>query len=152
MIRELKGWHILAAFVMFYAVIITVNMTLAFSAVRTFPGLEVKNSYVASQAFDADRTAQLALGWEIGLETQGDELTLTIHDAEGRAIAPEITRATLGRATHVGEDQEVVFHFDGRQHLAVIEPLGAGNWNLRLVAIAADGTEFKQRIVLWVRG
>ncbi|MEM6303459.1 MAG: FixH family protein [Pseudomonadota bacterium] len=149
MIRELKGWHVLLAFIGFYAVIITVNLTLAFSAVRTFPGLEVKNSYVASQFFDADREAQLALGWKIDLATQGDELTLRIDDRTG-PVAPQITRATLGRATHVGEDQEVVFHFDGDKHLGIIKPLGPGNWNLRLVAIAANGTEFKQRIVLWV--
>ncbi|MEL7166845.1 MAG: FixH family protein [Pseudomonadota bacterium] len=149
MIRELKGWHILLAFMAFYAVIISVNLTLAFSAVRTFPGLEVKNSYVASQFFDTDREAQLALGWTVALSTEADELVLRIDDAYG-AVAPDITRATLGRATHVGEDQEVVFHFDGDRHLAIIRPLGRGNWNLRLVAIAEDGTTFKQRIVLWV--
>ncbi|MEL6551570.1 MAG: FixH family protein [Pseudomonadota bacterium] len=150
MIRELKGWHVLAAFIAFYAVIITVNLTLAFNAVGTFPGLEVKNSYVASQAFDRDREAQLALGWEIDLTTEGDELRLAISDARG-PVAPDITRATLGRATHVGEDQEVVFHFDGTTHLGIIEPLGPGNWNLRLAAVAEDGTVFRQRIVLWVR-
>lgn len=150
MIRELRGWHILLAFIAFYGVIITVNMTLAVSAVRTFPGLEVKNSYVASQFFDADREAQLALGWEIDLSTEGDELSLRITDALG-PVAPEITRATLGRPTHVGEDQEVVFHFDGERHLAVIKPLSRGNWNLRLAAVADNGTEFKQRIVMRVR-
>ncbi len=45
-----------------FAVIIAVNLVLAFKAVRTFPGLEVENSYVASQTFDAERTAQEALG------------------------------------------------------------------------------------------
>ena len=45
--------------------IIAVNLTLAFKAVTTFPGLEVKNSYVASQNFDADRAAQQALGWQV---------------------------------------------------------------------------------------
>ncbi|MEM8592114.1 MAG: FixH family protein [Pseudomonadota bacterium] len=150
MIRELKGWHILLAFIAFYGVIITVNFTLAFNAVSTFPGLEVKNSYVASQLFDEDREKQLALGWEIDLATEGDELTLRIDNSAG-PVAPEITRATLGRATHVGEDQEVVFYFDGDKHIAVIKPLGPGNWNLRLAALADNGTEFKQRIVLWVK-
>ena len=36
-----------------FAVIIGVNVTMAVLAVGTFPGLEVKNSYVASQSFDA---------------------------------------------------------------------------------------------------
>ncbi|MEO0487522.1 MAG: FixH family protein [Pseudomonadota bacterium] len=149
MITELKGWHVLAAFFAFYGVIITVNLTLAFNAVSTFPGLEVKNSYVASQYFDDDRDAQLALGWDIDARAQGDHLVLSITDAGG-PVAPEITRATLGRATHVAEDQELSFTFDGTAHHADIVPLAAGNWNLRLVAHAADGTEFKQRVVLHV--
>ena len=61
---EIKGWHVALWFSMAFGVIIAVNLTLAFNAVRTFPGLEVKNSYVASQSFDADRAAQNALGWD----------------------------------------------------------------------------------------
>ncbi|MEO1640989.1 MAG: FixH family protein [Pseudomonadota bacterium] len=150
MTQELKGRHVLMIFVACFSVIIAANLTLAFSAVKTFPGLEVKNSYVASQHFEADREAQLALGWDIGVELEGDLLKLAIAYADG-PVAPEITRATLGRATHVFEDQELAFRFDGQAHLAEISPLGAGNWNLRLVAVAPDGTEFKQRIPLWVR-
>ncbi|MEM9970975.1 MAG: FixH family protein, partial [Pseudomonadota bacterium] len=44
MVKELKGWHVATMFVCGFAIIIAVNLTLAFSAVRTFPGLEVKNS------------------------------------------------------------------------------------------------------------
>ena len=149
MIAELKGRHVALMFVTGFSIIIAVNLTLAFSAVRTFPGLEVKNSYVASQAFDADRAAQLALGWDIDFRADGERAVLSIADAHG-AVAPEITRATLGRATHVGEDQELTFRFDGAGHVAEITPLAPGNWNLRLVAVAPDGTEFKQRIVLRV--
>ncbi|MEL7345657.1 MAG: FixH family protein, partial [Pseudomonadota bacterium] len=49
--RQLTGWHVFGMFALAFGIIISVNMTLAFQAVRTFPGLEVKNSYVASQAF-----------------------------------------------------------------------------------------------------
>ncbi|MEM7295262.1 MAG: FixH family protein [Pseudomonadota bacterium] len=151
MISELRGRHVLAMFVAGFGVIIAVNLTLAFSAVRTFPGLEVKNSYIANQAFDAERVAQLALGWEIDLTQEGDVLTLVITD-EGGPVAPRITHATLGRATHISEDQELSFTFDGQAHRATITPLAPGNWNLRLVAVAENGTAFKQRVALWVRG
>ena len=56
--RTLTGWHVFAIFVGCFSVIITVNLTLAFQAVNTFPGLVTKNSYIASQSFDADRAAQ----------------------------------------------------------------------------------------------
>lgn len=147
----LTGRHVAATFVGAFTIIIGVNMTLAVSAVRTFPGLEVKNSYVASQHFDADRAAQNALGWDVSADVSNDVLTLRIDGSAG-PVVPEITKATLGRATHVKADREVEFLFDGRAHTAPAPDLGPGNWNLRLVAIADDGTEFRQRIVIRVPG
>lgn len=148
--RELKGWHVLAMFCTGFGIIITVNMILAFSAVRTFPGLEVKNSYVASQSFDRDRAAQEALGWSVSAGVDADMLVLRIIDDLG-PVAPTITRATLGRATHVGDDRELNFKFDGSAHYAGAAGLAPGNWNLRLAAVADDGTRFQQRIVLRVK-
>lgn len=146
MITEIKGWHVLTGFVLAFAVIISVNLTLAFNAVRTFPGLEVKNSYVASQSFDVERAAQLALGWDVSAHLEGDTLVLNILE-NGAAIAPKIESATFGRATHVGQDQVPEFTFDGTALRAPIKA-GAGNWNLRLRARAEDGTLFQQRVIV----
>ena len=93
--KELKGWHVATMFVAAFTIIIGVNLALAFNAVATFPGLETKNSYVASQSFDADRTAQDALGWTVTLRLEGDELHLRFRDKNG-AVAPEILQADLG--------------------------------------------------------
>ncbi|WP_226782110.1 FixH family protein [Oceaniglobus trochenteri] len=149
MTRELTGRHVLFIIGGGFAVIVAVNLTLAFQAVATFPGLEVQNSYVASQSFDADRASQEALGWDVSavLDRQGS-LFLTF-DKDGSPVQPEIVSATLGRATSVAQDQTPAFHFDGRSFVSHVE-LGRGNWNLRLVARAEDGTEFKQRIVVKV--
>ncbi|MEL6463787.1 MAG: FixH family protein [Pseudomonadota bacterium] len=149
MIKELTGWHVLAIFGSGFAVIIGVNLTLAFQAVHTFPGLETKNSYIVSQAFEADRSAQEALGWNVSASVEDGALYLTIDDAAG-SVEPMITAATLGRATHVGEDLTPIFAHDGTRFVAAIPPLAAGNWNLRLAAVARDGTAFRQRIVLRV--
>lgn len=143
---EIKGWHVFAGFVFAFSIIISVNLTLAFNAVRTFPGLEVKNSYVASQSFEVDRAAQLALGWDVSATVQNGLLALEILE-EGRPIAPEITKAVFGRATTVAADQTPEFTFDGKRLVAPVEA-GSGNWNLRLTALADDGTEFRQRIVV----
>jgi len=146
MITEIKGWHVLAGFVTAFSIIISVNLTLAYNAVRTFPGLEVSNSYVASQSFDANRTAQLALGWDVSATLNGDVLSLVVLQ-DGKAIAPVIEQATFGRATHVGQDQTPAFEFDGNALRAVVDG-GKGNWNLRLRARAADGTLFEQRVIV----
>jgi len=60
--RKLTGRHVLLIFVAAFGVIISVNLVLAYSAVNTFPGLEVRNSYVASQTFNDRKAAQEALG------------------------------------------------------------------------------------------
>ena len=147
MTKQLTGWHVLAIFGTAFAIIISVNLTLAFQAVATFPGLETRNSYVVSQAFESDRAAQEALGWAVSADVTDGELHLLIDDAIGPVVA-HIKSATLGRATHVGEDVTPAFLHDGTRFVAEVPPLGAGNWNLRLVAEAPDGTAFRQRIVV----
>lgn len=149
--RKFTGRHAAMIFVGAFGVIIAVNLTLAFSAVKTFPGLEVKNSYVASQQFDDRRAAQQALGWQVAARTTGGLLILTIADAEGRPVRVDRLEATMGRATHVKEDFTPAFRFDGTAYVAPAE-LGPGNWNLRMTAIAADGTEFTQRVPIWIKG
>ena len=146
MTKEIKGWHVLAVFVLAFSVIISVNLTLAYQAVRTFPGLEVKNSYVASQSFDTDRDRQLALGWEVSAVLVEHDLSLFILKG-GRALAPVIEEATFGRATNVGQDQTPEFTFDGTALRATVDG-GEGNWNLRIKARAEDGTLFQQRIIV----
>ncbi len=145
--KELKGRHVALMFVAGFGIIIGVNLFLAVSAVRTFPGLEVKNSYVASQSFDADRAAQEALGWTVEASVAGDVLTLSIIDAAG-PVKPVIMKALLGRATHVGADRPLDLTFDGQTHKAHVPGLPSGNWNLRLEAKAPNGTVFKQRVIV----
>ena len=55
MTKELTGRHVLIITLAAFGVIIAVNLVMAFLAVGSFPGLEVKNSYVASQDFDRER-------------------------------------------------------------------------------------------------
>ena len=148
--REIKGYHVLALFVGAFAVIVAVNLVLATMAVRTFPGLEVKNSYVASQTFDAERRAQEALGWNIVPGVTEDSITLAVLGPDG-PVEPRITEATLGRATHVAEDSALAFRFDGTRFVAPRPAsLSSGYWNLRLAMTAPDGTSFRQRVTMWV--
>ncbi|MDQ2089587.1 FixH family protein [Marimonas arenosa] len=148
--REITGKHVLIGFVAAFGVIIGVNMVLAVSAVKTFPGLEVKNSYVASQEFDKRRAAQESLGWAVTAELEGEELVLSITDKSGQPVELSGLMAVLGRPTHVKEDREPAFRFNGQAYVAPMQ-LEDGNWDLRMEATAADGTEFRQRIKLHVK-
>ena len=83
--RKFTGKHALMVFVGAFGIIITVNLLMAFKAVSTFPGLETKNSYVASQEFDDKRAAQEALGWTVSARATGGLVILSITDQLGRA-------------------------------------------------------------------
>lgn len=132
-----------------FSIIISVNLALAYSAVKTFPGLEVRNSYVASQNFDADRQAQLALGWTVTADVSEEELHVAITDPDGAPVEVSSIEATFGRATSVRDDQSPDFAFVNGVYTAPVTT-APGNWNLRMVAEAPDGTMFRQRVVVMV--
>lgn len=149
--RQFTGKHALAVFVAAFSVIIGVNLVLAYKAVETFPGLEVKNSYVASQEFNERLQEQQALGWTIRAEVSGGLLILHITDKTGAPVKVAELQAVVGRATHVKDDFSPDFVFDGQAY-ATPAALGKGNWNIRLVAKDHDGAEFAQRVPLYVKG
>lgn len=145
--RELTGRMVLAITVSAFAVIIGVNVVMAYFAIDTFPGLEVRNSYVASQGFNERLERQRALGWTTEAEMVGGTLTLRIQDATGAPARIASLDAVLGRPTTEREDVRPDFRFDGEAYVAQIDA-DYGNWDLRFVATAPDGTEFAQRLGL----
>ncbi|WP_456390667.1 FixH family protein [Profundibacter sp.] len=151
MAAPLTGRKVLAMFIAFFGVIIAVNLFMAYMAVGTFPGLDVKNSYVASQSFDDDREAQIALGWEVTVSYQDGELQVAVVNEAGQPADVAKLEALIGRPTHVRDDQTP--EFQQRQGVfkarVTLEP---GLWNLRLNATSLDGTPFKQRLTFNVKG
>lgn len=148
--RELTGWHVLAITVGAFAIIIGVNVTLAWKAVSTFPGLEVKNSYVASQSFDADRAAQLGMGWVLAAEYSDGNLHLTFRDASGLPAPVQHLDVLVGRTTEARDDTRPEFALVGGVFVAPLA-LAPGKWMLHVQAMAPDGTAFRQRIDLFVK-
>ncbi|MCR8724212.1 FixH family protein [Frigidibacter sp. ROC022] len=149
--KEFTGRKMLILTVSAFAVIIGVNVVMAFKAISTFPGLEVDNAYVASQTFDAERRAQEALGWTAGVEADGETFRLTLIDSDGNAVRPESLSVMIGRSTERNDDQTPELIFDGEAWTAPVE-LAGGYWQVWLKAVAADGTAFRQRLDLTVRG
>ncbi|HFQ15567.1 MAG TPA: nitrogen fixation protein FixH [Rhodobacteraceae bacterium] len=153
--REFTGRHMLLIVVAFFAVIVSVNLFMAYSAVSTFSGLEVRNGYVASQQFNRNRDAQEALGWTVLASFEGEDYVRLDFTGENGAFIPAETiaviNATIGRPTERQDDQDLIFERTAEgYYLAPIEPLRAGKWYLRLMANAADGTLFNQRLTLYV--
>ena len=151
MTREITGRHVFLIFFGAFGIIIAVNLLLAFSAVRTFPGLEVANSYVASQQFDRNRAAQEALGWTLDTRLEDGALRLTFADADGRPVRPASMAALFGRTTESVDDQVPVFTETAPGVYAAPVQAGRGVWMLRVQAVAEDGTPFLKRVSIPVR-
>jgi nitrogen fixation protein FixH len=146
MTRELTGRHVLVITLGAFGVIIAVNLVMAFLAVGSFPGLEVKNSYVASQQFDRDRLAQESLGWTAKASYDGARITIEILDRQGTHPVLRDFTATIGRPTHKRQDVTPQFEVAGGgiyQATLVLQP---GTWNIHVQAVAPDGTTFRQRL------
>ena len=100
---------------------------------------------MASQRVDRERAAQQALGWTVAPEYDGRELTLMVRDAQGNPARIKSLSATVGRPTHVREDQVPQFTYEHGLFRASLL-LAPGIWNIHVTAQAWDGTEFRQRI------
>lgn len=145
--RPLTGRMVLTITVSAFSVIIAVNLVMAWFAIDTFPGLEVRNSYVASQGFNDRLREQRALGWTTEADMTGGRLTVRILDAEGRPAPVADISAILGRPTTEREDTVPEFRFEGGAFVADVDA-DYGNWDLRIDAHAADGSEFAYRVGL----
>ena len=128
---ELTGRKVLGITVSAFGVIIAVNLLLAYKAISTFPGLEVSNSYVASQTFDADRAAQLALGWSLaaGYDHRDEALELVFTDAKGAPAPVAGLSVLVGRPTEAREDSYPLFAGESGTYRAPLA-LNPGKWML----------------------
>lgn len=149
--RPLTGRKVAVIVVGAFSVVIAVNLVLAWQAVRTFPGLEARNGYVASQGFDARRAAQASLGWTLDVAYAGGELVLTFHDAQGGRVSPAALDVLVGRTTEAADDRRPGFDSHAGQYRAPLA-LAPGKWLIRIEARAEDGTPFVQRRDILVRG
>lgn len=138
---ELTGRQVAAMFVGGFGIIIAVNITLATNAVRTFPGLETANSYVASQSFDARRAAQEALGWQVEATYADGTLHVAILDRTGAPAPIESVAAHIGRPTEARDDLDL-----DPTAGAIPLDLAPGIWRLDLSGQAPDGTLFEKDV------
>src|SRR5690606_36597420 len=142
------GRHMLLVMVAFFGVIITVNVTMAVLATRSWTGLVVGNTYVASQEFN-ERTergrAQMALGWQAALSVEPGRLGYRITDQNGSVILLEHVTMLLHRPVSAANDTEIVLERSADGGYAADITLDDGSWIVEVEAEA--GLEFPYRDV-----
>lgn len=151
MTRPFTGWHMATIIISFFAVIIAVNLTMAYFARSSWTGLVVKNSYVASQSFNRD--AQIArqqqmLGWQMKLSVKREVVQLSILDRENQAMAGLRIRAVLQRPTDEAGDQILKLRESGVGVYRTDAVIGGGVWVADITAEKSDKelVRFVQRI------
>jgi nitrogen fixation protein FixH len=154
MSKEITGRQVLFGFVGAFGLIIAVNLFMAYNAVSTFPGVVERQPYVASQSFEADRKAQEALGWVVTplYDAERGALALSIREtASGLPGEVAALSVLVGRATDASNDMRPEFQPIGDDFIAALR-LDPGYWVLMIDARAKDGTAFRQRLRIFVKG
>jgi nitrogen fixation protein FixH len=137
--RAFTGRHMLAAMVAFFGVIVAVNVTMATFAMKSWTGLVVQNSYVASQEFNdkaAVGRARAALGWNGELAYANGELRYALVRDNGDAVALTDILVALGRPAYEAEDTTIVLTPTGNGGFGGNVKLGDGQWIVRVSAEA----------------
>jgi len=146
--REFTGFHLLLIMVAFFGVVVAVNITLAVFANRTWTGLVVPNTYVASQEFN-ERTErgrhQLSLGWQPVLRFENGRLSYGLTDKSGSVIPLDRVQVLLHRPVSGLQDTVLVLERQPDGSYATDVALGDGAWIIEVEAEA--GLEFPYRDV-----
>jgi len=146
--KVFTGWHMTAILVTFFAVVITVNFTMARLAMSTFGGKVVENSYVASQHYNvwlARAEAQDRLGWTPKISLDADRHVRVEVLKDGRSLTDLRVAAT---ASHpLRRTASSILRFEGVEDRAwrSVEPLAIGRQRLD-ISIANGSNEARYRI------
>ena len=136
--RRFTGWHMTGILVAFFAVVIAVNMLMATLAVRSFGGVVVDNSYVASQKFNGwleAARAQEAQGWRetIAIDAQR-RVQVSLADAAGAPLNGVAVTATAAHPLGRAPDIALSFREVAPGRYSADRTLPAGRWRLSLTA------------------
>jgi nitrogen fixation protein FixH len=128
--RHFTGWHMLMIMTAFFGVVFVVNGVLVFSAMHSWTGLVVENSYVASQTFDAD-TERLAFARKDlrhQLHYQDGQLKLDLKTVDGAPANATDVRVEIGRPADNSQDQSLALIGDGSGGYFATAKLANGVW------------------------
>jgi nitrogen fixation protein FixH len=143
---RITGHHVAAIFVAFFAVVIAVNIGMAVAASRTFGGLVVENSYVASQKFNGwlkEARTERALGWAVLTSRRPDDRVEVRLSAPGASLDGAQVSATVLHPLGRAPERALEFRQTGNGLFESVQPLPAGRWIVHL-SIDANGRTLRR--------
>ncbi|MGD9981377.1 MAG: FixH family protein [Hyphomonadaceae bacterium] len=152
---RLRGWHVLAAILAFFGAVVAVNTAFIVVALGTFPGEDVRRSYLQGLRFNdtlAERRAQAAQGWRATAGFSGQSevalVEIVLNDAQGAPVEGASIEAALERPTRASLDHALDFVAAGAgRYVARAEALETGRWRLRArAARGEDALDFEAEL------
>jgi nitrogen fixation protein FixH len=128
--KRFTGWHMLLIMVGFFGVVFFVNGMLVYSALHSWTGLVVENSYVASQTFDTDtqRLATARKDLRHQLHYQDGQLKLGLMTVGGEHADATDIKIDIGRPADNSQDQSLTLIADGQGGFFATTKLSSGVW------------------------
>ncbi len=145
--KPFTGHHMLAIVCAFFTIVIVANGTMAYFASSSWTGLVVKNSYVASQKYNAHLQSardQLEIGWTSRLEYDSSRLDFRLLDRSGHPISGAQVSASLERPVGTSEDVKIAFIEVVPGTYRSEATLGSGSWNATVIARQNDKPDYTQ--------
>jgi nitrogen fixation protein FixH len=157
-----RGWHVLASVVAFFAVVFAVNGYFLFAALSTYSGVVSVEPYVKGLHYNqriAAQERQDELKWiaELGTPVADAPLQLRLSDRVGNGIDGLAIAARLGRPATQSYDRQLTFLSRGNGlYEAAVGKLAPGGWLLAIEAtrrrrVTGEIDTFRLRRRLWLK-
>jgi len=148
-----RGWHVAAGVVAFFALVIGVDATFLTLAYRTHPGQVAPRPYETGLIYNAElerQRAQTAVGWRAAAEARSEGVTVLMRDRDGGPLRGLRVSATLQRpATEQGRTVLSLTETAPGRYDGLLGGL-SGAWDTRVEARADSGPAFvAERRLTW---
>lgn len=147
--RQFTGWHMIAVMALFFGTIISVNVVMAWNASRSWSGLVVENTYVASQQFNgkvAETRAFQASGITGRLTAEPGAIRYVVTHSGEPAKQIDRVLAVFKRPVEEHEDLRVELDREGEGAFLATDTLKPGQWIADVTAISGEAVVYRQAI------
>lgn len=149
----LNGWHVLAGFVVFFGLVIGLDVAFATLAYRSFPGEAASDPYEAGIEYNrtlAQRRHEAALGWRAEADTSGPLINIRIVDRGGAPVRGLRVSGTATRPATEAGAEALTFREAEPGHYVASSPTSRGAWDVAVTAQNTTGARFEaERRLIW---
>jgi nitrogen fixation protein FixH len=142
---KLTGWHVLWIMLGFFGLMFTVNGIFLYHAITSFPGEDVKKSYLQGLDYNSSleaKAAQDLLGWSAAAGVYDENLVFNLVDATGQPISARLVSVELRHPGSTAYDESLVLEsFGSGDYVTNISELSAGRWDAQFQVFDSVGAE-----------